>query len=63
MVSHYLYHLKQNGVFQKIKGIWLGNYEHESGITLEQILLETIEGGIQYHIKKTNNLVHYNKNK
>lgn len=35
-VNHYLYHLKQNGVFNKIKGIWVGNYEHESGITLEK---------------------------
>ena len=23
-------------VFDKIKGIWLGNYEHESGITLRK---------------------------
>ncbi len=61
MVSHYLYHLKQNGVFQKIKGIWLGNYEHESGITLEQILLDTLEGGIPFPIIKSNNFGHCDK--
>lgn len=61
MVSHYLYHLKQNGVFQKIKGIWLGNYEHESGITLEQILLDTLEGEISFPIIKSNNFGHCDK--
>ena len=35
--------MKQNGVFNKVKGIWIGNYTHESGITLEQILLDTLE--------------------
>ena len=29
-------------VFEKVKGIWLGNYTHESGIKLEKILLDTI---------------------
>ena len=30
----------------EIKGIWLGNYEHESGITLEKILLDVIENDV-----------------
>jgi len=34
--------MKQNGVFEQIKGIWLGNYTNESGIKLEDILLDTI---------------------
>ena len=38
LVSNYLYFMKQNGVFEKINGIWLGNYEHESGISLEKIV-------------------------
>lgn len=27
LVSNYFYYMKQNGVFDKIKGIWLGNYD------------------------------------
>ena len=34
VVSNSLYYMKQNGVFDKIKGLWIGNYEHQSGITL-----------------------------
>ena len=33
-VSNFLYYMKQNGVLDKIKGLWIGNYEHESGISL-----------------------------
>jgi len=33
-----------------IKGIWLGNYEHESGITLEKILLDVIENDYTFPI-------------
>ena len=40
--SNFLYYMKQNGVFEKVKGIWLGNYTHEGGIKLEKILLDTI---------------------
>ena len=32
--NNFLYYMKQNGVFDKIKGLWIGNYEHESGISL-----------------------------
>ena len=41
MVSNYLYRLKQKGVFNSVKGIWLGNYEGDTPI--EKILLDTIE--------------------
>ena len=43
MISNYLYKMKQNGVFEKIKGIWIGNYEHESGITLEKIVMDVLD--------------------
>lgn len=58
LVSNFLYFMKQNGVFDKIKGIWLGNYHHESGVSLEKILLDTI--GEEYHfpIIKSNNFGH-----
>ena len=45
-------------VFDKIKGIWLGNYEHESGITLEKILLDVIENDYTFPIIKSNNFGH-----
>lgn len=57
-VSHCLYYLKQNGVFNKIKGIWLGNYEHESGITIEKILLDTLGNEYNFPIIKSNNFGH-----
>ena len=50
--------MKQNGVFDKIKGIWLGNYEHESKITLEKILLDTLEDQYNFPIIKSNNFGH-----
>ena len=56
MVSNSLYRMKQNGVFDKIKGIWVGNYEGE--IPLEKILLDTLEGDYNFPIIKSNNFGH-----
>ena len=39
-VSHDLYKMKQEGIFEKIAGIWIGNYE--GNISLEKILLDAI---------------------
>ena len=58
LVNHYLYYMKQNGVFDKIKGIWIGNYEHESGVTLEKILLDVLDGEYNFPIIKSNNFGH-----
>ncbi|MBO5397582.1 MAG: LD-carboxypeptidase [Clostridia bacterium] len=58
MCSGNLYYLKQNGVFDKIKGIWVGNYEHEDNIQLEQILLDTIGDEYNFPIIKSNNFGH-----
>ena len=60
-VSNNLYYMKQNGVFDKIKGIWVGNYEHESGIELERILLDVLEGEYNFPIIKSNNFGHCDK--
>lgn len=49
--------MKQNGVFDKIKGLWIGNYEHESGITLEQIVIDTLENP-KFPIIKSDNFGH-----
>ena len=58
LVSNHLYYMKQNGVFDKINGLWLGTYEHESQITLEQILLDTIGNNIKFPIIKSNYFGH-----
>lgn len=58
MVSGNLYYLKQNGVFHQIKGIWVGNYEHESNIPIEKILLDVLEEECNFPIIKSNNFGH-----
>lgn len=58
LISNNLYFMKQNGVFDKIKGIWVGNYEHESGISLEKILLDILEDKYNFPIIKSNNFGH-----
>ncbi|MCI8397156.1 MAG: LD-carboxypeptidase [Clostridia bacterium] len=58
MISNYLYKLKQNEVFENIKGIWIGNYEHESGITLEQIVKDVLDKEYSFPIIKSDNFGH-----
>lgn len=58
MVSHYLYHMKQNGVFDKIKGIWIGNYENQTKISLEKIVTDVLEDEYNFPIIKSNNFGH-----
>lgn len=58
LASNFLYYMKQNGVFNKIKGIWLGNYTHESGIKLEKILLDVIENEYDFPIIQSENFGH-----
>ena len=57
-VNSNLYFMKQNGVFGKIKGLWIGNYEHESGITLEQIVMDVLGKDYNFPIVKSNNFGH-----
>ena len=61
MCSGNLYYLRQNGVFNDIKGIWVGNYEHEMGIELETILIDVLEDEYSFPIIKTNNFGHIDK--
>lgn len=56
LVSNYLYHMKQNGVFDKIKGIWVGNYD--GSVALEKILLDVLEDKFNFPIIKSNNFGH-----
>lgn len=59
LVSNYLYHMKQNGVFDKIKGIWVGNYD--GSVALEKILLDVLENQYKFPIIKSNNFGHTEK--
>lgn len=58
LVSSNLYFMKQNDVFDKIKGIWIGNYEHESGVELEKIVLDVLGNEYNFPIIKSNNFGH-----
>lgn len=58
VVSNYLYYMRQNNVFNKINGLWLGYYGHESGISLEKIFLDVIEDKYHFPIIKSNNFGH-----
>ena len=50
--------MKQNGVFDKIKGLWVGFYEHEDNISLEKIVLEVLGENYNFPIIKSNNFGH-----
>ncbi len=56
--SNFLYYMKQNGVFNKIKGLWIGNYNHESNIPLEKIILDVLDNEYDFPIIKSNNFGH-----
>ena len=62
ITSNRLYYMKQNGVFDKIRGLWIGNYEHESKISLERIVLDVIGNEYNFPIIKSNNFGHIDKN-
>ena len=61
LVSNHLNYMKQNGVFDKIRGLWIGNYEHESGVSLEKIVLDTLDDNIKFPIIKCNYFGHIEK--
>lgn len=58
LASNFLYYMKQNGVFDKINGLWIGNYEHESGIALEKIIMDVLGNEYKFPIIKSNNFGH-----
>lgn len=58
MESHFIAHMKQNKVFDQIKGLWIGNYEHESNIALEQIVEDILGKDYDFPIIKSNNFGH-----
>ena len=62
-VSNFLYYMKQNEVFSKIKGLWIGSYEHESKVTLEKIVKDVLKENYNFPIIKSNNFGHISKKK
>lgn len=58
LASNFLYYMKQNGVFDEINGLWIGNYEHESGTSLEKIIMDVLGSEYNFPIVKSNNFGH-----
>lgn len=58
LASNFLYYMKQNGVFDEINGLWIGNYEHESGTSLEKIIMDVLGSEYNFPIIKSNNFGH-----
>ena len=50
--------MKQNGVFDEINGLWIGNYEHISEISLEKIVTDVIGNEYNFPIIKSNSFGH-----
>lgn len=61
MVNSNIYYLKQNGVFDRIAGLWIGNYEHPSKIGLEKIIINAIGDKYKFPIIKSDNFGHIDK--
>lgn len=57
----YLAFFKQNGIFDKINALWIGNYENDFGYSLEQDILELTQDK-SFPIIKSNNFGHIYEN-
>ena len=58
LVSNSLYRMKQNGVFDQIKGLWIGHYENVSGVQLEDIVMDVLGDDYNFPVVKSNNFGH-----
>ena len=61
LVNSNIYYLKQNGVFDEIAGLWIGNYEHPSKISLEEIIMNVLKDDYKFPIIKSDNFGHIDK--
>ena len=61
MVNSNIYYLKKNGVFDRIAGLWIGNYEHPSKVSIEKIIKNAIEDEYKFPIIKSDNFGHIDK--
>ncbi len=57
----YLNYLKQNGVFDKIKGLWIGSYECEGDFSLVQIVKDVLGDDYNFPIIHSDNFGHIEK--
>ena len=57
-VSNFLYYMKQNSVFEKINGLWIGSYEDESKIKLEKIVQDVLENEYEFPIIQSDTFGH-----
>ena len=53
--------MKQNDVFSKIKGLWIGSYEHESGIKLAKIVKDVLGNEDSFPMIQSENFGHIPK--
>ena len=58
LVAQSLYYMKQNGVFDKIVGLWIGSYINESDIKLEKIVLDVIGDEYDFPIIQSDSFGH-----
>ena len=58
LVAQSLYYMKQNGVFDKIAGLWIGSYIHESDTKLEKIVLDVIGNEYYFPIIQSDSFGH-----
>ncbi len=58
LVNNYIHKMKQNGVFNQIRGLWIGSYEHESKVKLEQIIKDVLGKEYTFPIIQSNNFGH-----
>ena len=61
MVNSNIYYLKQNGVFDRLAGLWIGNYEHPSKVSIEKIIKNAIGDEYKFPIIKSDNFGHIDK--
>ena len=61
MVNSNIYYLKQNGIFDRIAGLWIGNYEHPSKVSIEKIIKKAIGDEYKFPIIKSDNFGHIDK--
>ena len=59
LVCENFFILKQNGVFDDIKGMWLGNYSGE--VPIEKIILDVLDNNYSFPIIKSDNFGHIDK--
>ena len=48
-------------MFDEIAGLWIGNYEHPSKISLEEIIMNVLKDDYKFPIIKSDNFGHIDK--